>query len=553
MRAGLFVAILWLIRDQHRSFVAALARQQPAGLALDRLRPYFPAAHALAEWDSDRGGWTVVDASGDTLGYVVQTSPASDRIIGYSGPTNALITFSPEHTIRGVCVLQSGDTPEHVAAVTADGRFLNSFRGLTWEAAAARRNIDAVSGATLTSLAIAEGIIARLGGGRPSLRFPEPIQLEEVREFLPAAMQLSEETGRPGVFAAVDAAGRRVGWALRTSPAGDDLIGYQGPTDTLIVCDAEGRVAGLAVRNSYETPEYLGYVTDDADFMKFFNGKNLEELAGMDLREAGVEGVSGATMTSRAIAESLVRRASEWTQRRPAGDRGASPPGRTFRTRDIGTAAVIAAALVIGFTRLRGSALVRVAFQILLIAYLGLINGDLLSQEVLVGWAQHGLPWRLSPGMVLLAAAALAVPLTTRKQPYCHHLCPHGAAQQLLKNAVPWKLHLGRRTAAVLQMIPMLLLLGVLLTAMLHWPVNLAAIEPFDAYVWRVAGWGTIAVALIGLIAALFIPMAYCRFGCPTGAVLNYLRLHARSDEFTRRDAFALVCAALAAGLRLWA
>ncbi|MEJ6524143.1 MAG: hypothetical protein QNL65_08200, partial [Opitutales bacterium] len=48
-----------------------------------------------------------------------------------------------------------------------------------------------------------------------------------------------------------------------------------------------------------------------------------------------------------------------------------------------------------------------------------------------------------------------------------------------------------------------------------------AILEPFDGYVWEVAGVVTIAIALISLHTSAFVPMAYCRYGCPTGAMLK--------------------------------
>ena len=80
-------------------------------------------------------------------------------------------------------------------------------------------------------------------------------------------------------------------------------------------------------------------------------------------------------------------------------------------------------------------------------------------------------------------------------------------------------------------------------------PVDLAGIEPFDAYAFRAAGAATLAVAGAGLAASLFVPMAYCRYGCPTGAALGYLRRHARSGRLTLRDLFAAALAATAAAV----
>jgi NosR/NirI family nitrous oxide reductase transcriptional regulator len=43
--------------------------------------------------------------------------------------------------------------------------------------------------------------------------------------------------------------------------------------------------------------------------------------------------------------------------------------------------------------------------------------------------------------------------------------------------------------------------------------------------------------------------MAYCRYGCPTGALLNFLAAGGRPDRFSRRDAMAFAFLLLAAGL----
>jgi NosR/NirI family transcriptional regulator, nitrous oxide reductase regulator len=95
-------------------------------------------------------------------------------------------------------------------------------------------------------------------------------------------------------------------------------------------------------------------------------------------------------------------------------------------------------------------------------------------------------------------------------------------------------------------------LLGVLLVALLHWPFNLAALEPFDAYLFRIAGWASLSVAAVGLIAAWFVPMAYCRYGCPTGALLNFLRFHGHSDRVSRQDLAATALVLLALAIRVW-
>ena len=74
----------------------------------------------------------------------------------------------------------------------------------------------------------------------------------------------------------------------------------------------------------------------------------------------------------------------------------------------------------------------RRGFQVLVIGYVGFLAGAPLAQSLFAGWAQNGVPWRSAPALALLGAAALLVPWAARKPLYCQHLCPHGAAQELL-------------------------------------------------------------------------------------------------------------------------
>jgi hypothetical protein len=56
----------------------------------------------------------------------------------------------------------------------------------------------------------------------------------------------------------------------------------------------------------------------------------------------------------------------------------------------------------------------------------------------------------------------------------------------------------------------------------------------------------------VGLIASAFVPQAYCRFGCPTGALLNFVRARGAADRFSARDTAALALVAAAVALNVW-
>jgi NosR/NirI family nitrous oxide reductase transcriptional regulator len=367
----------------------------------------------------------------------------------------------------------------------------------------------------------------------------KPVEVAEVQPVYPNAVSLRpDHSERAGLFVE-DAAGRQLGYVVRTLPQCNHIIGYCGVTDLLILFDPSLKVLGLKVRSTEDTRTHLQDIVTDRKFPKKWNGMFWDEVAGMDLKKAGIEGVSGSTMTSMAMAQSIVHRL------RLANEELHMHTALSLKPRDFGLGAVIVAGAVIAFAR-RHPLWVRRVFQVVVVGYVGLLNGDLLAQSLLAGWAKSGVPWQLAPGLVLLAAAALLVPWATKKPLYCQQLCPHGAAQEWLGRAgLKNKLRVPAKLGAGLQWLPGLSLGFVLLVVMLQAPFDLAGLEPFDAWIIRSAGWATITVAVVGLVASLFIPQAYCRYGCPTGALLEFVRSHGRGDRLGRRDVAAALMVAL--------
>jgi len=401
-------------------------------------------------------------------------------------------------------------------------------------------------------------VLLRRHGSRLRIDGDRPIRIEEARAFFPAADRLTvDPSERMGLWV-LDRHGEQIGYVLRTSPMSDKIIGYSGPTDTLVALTPdkqEPKVVGIKVRYSSDTKQHVADVVADDGFMGTWNGKTWDEIAGTDPRAAGIEGVSGASLTSMCIANGIRHRFEQSNLAARASETAAHEPIH-FRAGDFALAAVIVVALLFSFTHLRSRTWLRRSFQVVLIGYVGFINGQILAQSLLAGWAATAIPWRAAPGLALLAATALIVPWATRRQVYCSHICPHGAAQELIGRLThrwmkrPPKLPRGLDHG--LRWLPPLLIALVLFVTMLHVPFDLAGIEPFDAYLVRNAGAATMAVAVAGLVAAAFVPMAYCRFGCPTGMVLSFVRSHGKADRFGRRDLAAGVIVLGVIALYFW-
>ncbi len=532
-RVAVLVAAVLAIRRSHEPVAAELT--------VERVRDFFPAAAVLVP---QAGMQAVKDDSGITLGHVMQTSPEADDIIGYSGPTNTLIALDSRGRVLGLRILRSADTTDHVAEVVGERSFFKQFTEKKASEVADLRP-QAVSGATLTSSAIAEGVLRRLGkSATTSLRFPDALTLEEVKKVEPQAASLRDSKGHPGSSDVLDAAGKVIALAVRTAPASDGVVGYKGPSDTFMLMDATGTtLRGITLRRSYDNEAYVGYVTGDSAFLQTFDGMTAEKIASIDFNEAGVEGVSGATQTSYGVAEGLRVRAQALLKENE------SQSGWwaliRWRWQDTGHVIIIMAAFLMAFTPLRGRAWCRHLHHGLLVVYGGFMAGEMLSQGLLVGWATHGAPWRNVHGLVLLAAVALLGPIFTSKHLYCHHICPHGALQQLLARRLPFRWSPPRRLDALLSKLPFLLLAFVLFSVVWGLPVDLNDVEPFDAYLFRVAGWASMAIAIGGLLWSLVTPLAYCRYGCPTGGLFKLLRFTGDGDRFGMRDWLAAGCVAV--------
>lgn len=569
VRLLLFTGIVLLVHGRHEQWL----RQQRAAAVQDQLLPelqsIFPDAVAIRAPESNDRPWQVLRADGTIAGAFLKTLPAADHILGFSGPTDVLLAMDDTQRVVAARILASRDTREHVAQIREDPEFLSAFRGRDVRSPDAVRSIDAVSGATLTSFAILESvrlILSELSteededeSAATSLRFPNPPRLSDVARLYPDAARVTPVDGSVHLWQVETADGRPAGRLIRTSPAADNVVGYQGPTDALLAVDDSGRIAGVAVGVSYDNEPYTDYVRDDAGFLSLFQEYRIAELARLDPAAAGIEGVSGATMTSVAVAEGLAAAAAAAVAESEAS--GASGTGRTapqtprprrwLTVRNTSTIGITLLGIVIGLTRLRGHRSCRFGFQVLVIAWLGLINGDLVSQALFLGWVRSGLAWQQALGLTLLALAALTVPVVTGHNVYCSHICPHGAVQQLVRNRVPLRVTPGRRMRSVLKCLPTALLIWVLLLGLIPLSFSAVDIEPFNAWLFTIAGTATISVAVIGLTASLVTPMAYCRYGCPTGLLLNLVR-YSRRDRPGVRDVVGVLCLAAAAAISFW-
>jgi NosR/NirI family nitrous oxide reductase transcriptional regulator len=484
------------------------------------------------------GLWELRDVNENAAGFAALTLPDAAHVIGYRGPSNVLLILNEQLQVIAAKLVSSDDTPEHVGAIRKDEFFFPQFNGWTLGDPDGFTDVDATSGATLTGLAIAEAIAVRLGSEKPSLRFPDDLNAADLKSVFDTPVDLTIIPLDSVEAQIVDAAGIEIGRLIRTGPLADSVAGYQGPSEVIMALDADGRTQQLSLRRTYDNKPYVNYLNDEPWFWQTFREKRLQQLATLDLEEEQVEGVSGATMTSVAVAETIVTAARQYEERQSAAATQIQRVKIHWTRHDTSTAFVLFGAIVIGMTRLRGSRRVRIGWNVMLAGYFGLVTGNLISLAVVTGWAAQGFAWRLAPGMAAVLVISFILPVTTKRNLYCSHICPHGAIQQLVRRGVRWKN--GVRWLRRMKWLPGITLGSAVVVTLLKLDWNLAAWEPFNAYIWYVAGTSSIVLAVVSIMVSSAVPMAYCRYACATGRLLEYLRRTARSDHFSPADGVLL-------------
>lgn len=127
-------------------------------LPVSEATPYFDDAAKTRTIDTAL--YEIQNAKGDKLGTILFSSPYSDGIKGFNGPTPLLIALDADGRIKNVVLLENQETVQFAKRV-ANGGLYEAWNGLT-VTEALNAEVDAVSGATYTSNGVMNSLIIRL-------------------------------------------------------------------------------------------------------------------------------------------------------------------------------------------------------------------------------------------------------------------------------------------------------------------------------------------------------------------------------------------------------
>lgn len=310
-------------------------------------------------------------------------------------------------------------------------------------------------------------------------------------------------------------------FVVNTRVLAKDVQGYGGPVPLKIHIDKDGRLTAIEAEPNAESPSFFDRAKE---LFSRWQGKTIDEAMAED-----VDAVSGATFSSKAIIRNVQRGLAYAKQHGLAdGGKGAQKESaeRTVATgwtlgSIVALIAVLLGAIVPLFTNNRRLHLVQLVVNVVV---LGLWTGTFVSYTLFLrlfagGVSLSAIGTLAAPLLMLIVA--LLYPLAGRSGHYCAHVCPFGSAQELAGKLSRRKLRITPRVLRVLTALRNLLwgvLMALLLTGTCTAWIDY---ELFAAFIYSSASVWVIVLAMLFLVLSVWVPRPYCRFVCPTGALMK--------------------------------
>ena len=319
-------------------------------------------------------------------------------------------------------------------------------------------------------------------------------------------------------------------FVVNTKPLAKDVQGYGGPVP-LKIHIKDGRVAAVEAEPNAESPDFFNRAKE---LLNHWQNKSVDDALAEE-----VDAVSGATFSSRAIIANMQRglayaqKRGQWSEEGSVGalETSASPivgsEDGSVGALETGASPIVAlivvllGAVVPLFYNNRRLHLVQLAVNVVV---LGLWTGTFVSYTLFLRVFAGGVSLSAIGALaapLLMLIVALIYPLAGRSGHYCANVCPFGSAQELAGKLSRRKL---RITPRILKLLSVLrnLLWGVLMALLLTGTCTAwIDYELFTAFLYSSASVWVIVLAALFLVLSVWVPRPYCRFVCPTGALVK--------------------------------
>jgi len=300
-------------------------------------------------------------------------------------------------------------------------------------------------------------------------------------------------------------------------------MGYGGQVRTAVSISDSGEILQIKVISHKETPSYMQKVIKSRFPEKLLHKKYNDVFQ----LNKNLDGVSGATYTSRAIATGAGRAAGKFAARilgkeiqpeiKPVFSIGlidivllillvlgifARRPG--FRhTKPIRWLSLLTGIVVVGF--ICNKPLVLAHINRILLGYWPQIHTEIYIYILLIGF--------------------VLILLFTGKNPYCNWICPFGGVQECIGIIGQAKTRLKLSSFQKVRWITRLLVLTAVIFALVSQNPGRTSYEIFGVF-FRLIGetWQFILLGIV-IIFSLFIRQPWCRYLCPVKPFEDLIRL----------------------------
>jgi NosR/NirI family transcriptional regulator, nitrous oxide reductase regulator len=302
--------------------------------------------------------------------------------------------------------------------------------------------------------------------------------------------------------------------------------GYGGPFEAAVGVDLEGNVTGFAIVDHKETPSFLKRV-QSSNLIKTLIGKSYQEAFQLD---QDVDGVSGATYTSIAIAEA-VRNGSRQVA---SGPLGLSLPLETSRTIQFGLPEITLIALfATGFISHRQKfpytkqmRWISMVAGLLIIGFY--LNRPLTSANITQLLLGFWPTWQTNLYWYILIGGILFVLVVDNKNSYCDWFCPFGAAQECMGLVGGAKVHSAGKYKDKLKWLQRGLAWLAIVLALLFRNPGISSYEVFGTLFDLTGSPSQFILLGIVLLVALFIKRPWCGYLCPLRPLEEFIRMMRR-------------------------
>ena len=293
----------------------------------------------------------------------------------------------------------------------------------------------------------------------------------------------------------------------------ESSMGYGGPLQMAVAVDQKGKIYDLAVIGSKETPTYLEKVLGE-NYLDEINGKSYKDKFSLS---SDVDGVSGATYSSRAILEAS-KKGNKFVAAKVLNLD--VPKEETPAIQFGGPEIILILLFAVGYfahkktfkyTKIARWGTMLVGLFVIGFYYSQPLSLSLINQ-LLLGYfppIHSHLYWYLMLGGVFFVLTI------DNKNPYCYWFCPFGTAQECLGIIGGAKNRTSKKIKDVFKWSLRIISFVAIIIALLLRNPGVTSYEVFGTLFKLTGSNYQFAILGIVLVLSMFIKRPWCNYLCP--------------------------------------